>query len=198
MTSLNDRHYVDQGALQVYAVIVESKLNSGGIAPSIEEIVKGTGYHSTKPVYDRLAELQRLGLIKREKKTPRSIRVLGETWVRPDREILLNAHDLTSIEKRILRAIYSYAEKNGGTPPTLSDIAKKVGFASDSTAKYHVESLIERQYLFNAGGHHRSIGIVGGNYSIDLDKVPPLGVPVVSRVIADSMFDPTPAVTGQE
>lgn len=192
MTSLNDRHYSDQGALQVYAFILKSKLLNDGIAPSIQEIVDGTGYKSTKPVYDRLDELEKRGLIRREKGTPRAIRVLGEKWVRPDLKSFDKYSELTSIEKRVLRSVYAYAERNGGTPPTLSDIAKKVGFRSDSTAKYHVEHLIEMGFLHNSSGHHRSVGIKDGYYTIDMTKVPPVAAPIVSQVLSDISFDPIP------
>lgn len=179
-----DRYHLDRGSLSVYKGIVRAKLQSGGVAPSIPELVESTGYSSTKPINDRLKELERTGLIARNHGTPRSIRIAGESWSPPK-----VPNDLTPRQTQVFRAIIRHAQRNGGNPPTLSDLGDALSLQSDSTARYHVQALVEKGHLTKEGGNHRSLRVVGATYEIDLEGVPELGRGAVSAILAEEMVN---------
>lgn len=178
-----DRHNTNQGALKVYAAILEYKLKNQGVSPSIPELVEMTGYHSTKPINDRLHELETLGLISRKAGTPRSITVTGGRWESPAKM----PKDIQGRQADVYRAICRHAKKNDGNPPTLANLGQALGFRSDSTAGYHIRRLQDAGILKTTDGSHRSVVVNGSTYQVDVDAVPQTGRATASSVLTSSM-----------
>lgn len=179
-----DNHNIDQGSLKVYGAVIRYKLDNMGVSPSIPELVDMTGYNSTKPVNDRLKDLEDRGLIVRKGGTPRSIQIVGGRWSGPKST---KRDPVTPRAMEVYKAICHYARKHDGNPPTLADLGGILGVSSDSTARYHVQRLINAGYLMDEMSHHRSVRVKGATYELDLDEVPEQGRAVAAGVLAESM-----------
>ena len=180
----DDRHVRNQDSATVYAEVIRYKLTHGGIAPSIPDLVKLTGYNSTKPVLTRLEDLDQAGLIKRFPRSPRAIIVKGEQWepVEPTESELLLVGPIT---RNVLGFIRNFAVANSGMVPTLSEIADAFEWRSCSTAKYHVDLLLGCGLIRRVGGH-RSL-VLPGKYTINLDDVPAAWRGLVSATVAETL-----------
>lgn len=67
----------------ILAYIVRHKLEHDGVAPTVREIVEEAGISSTSVVCYHLGLLEAEGRIRRMKKEPRAIAVVGGRWVAP-------------------------------------------------------------------------------------------------------------------
>lgn len=58
---------------------------------------------------------------------------------------------LSPYQCRTLRAIMTHVVVNGH-PPTLKELAQRLGCATSSASAYHVRHLVQLGYLYNDGG----------------------------------------------
>jgi len=70
---------VSRSAEAVLNYIVKYKAENNGRSPSVREIMKGCDFRSTCVAHYHLGRLQSAGLIERDAKKSRSIRVIRET-----------------------------------------------------------------------------------------------------------------------
>lgn len=178
-----DRHHIDQGSLNVYAAILTFKLDHAGLSPSIPDLVELTGYQSTKPITDRLNDLEERGLIKRAPGTPRSIELVGGLWSVK----LGKVSKVTPKQARVLRELVRYAKKHDGNPPTMSNLRQILGYKSDSTVGHHIHHLVNAGLVEPTDHNHRSLKVRDAVYTVELDKVPEPVRATASRVLAESM-----------
>jgi repressor LexA len=71
--------------------IVQYKTDAGGASPSIREIGDGCNLQSTSAVHYHLRLLEQVGLIERDPRQARNIRVIGESWTCPTIKQTTNA-----------------------------------------------------------------------------------------------------------
>lgn len=178
-------HHAGHSMINVYEEIVRYKIIHGGQSPSIPDLMYSTGYASTRPVAARLVQLEREGFIRRVGNTPRSITVIGEQWIAPPFPEI-RPDELSGIAVGVLQYIYRYASAEGGTIPTLTEIAEAFEWKSFSTAKHHIDRIIESGYLKKGRGH-RGLMIPHGVYTIEIDKVPESARALVSAVLAEEL-----------
>ena len=69
-----------QRAQSVYDFIVQYKINNTGLSPTLREIIAGTDITSTSVVNYYLDRLEIAGLIYRNTKQHKGIRVVGGKW----------------------------------------------------------------------------------------------------------------------
>ena len=65
---------------KVYRFIIDYKKANDGVAPSVRDIVDGTGVRSTSHVAQILGRLVSKELITMDSRIPRSIQVIGGEW----------------------------------------------------------------------------------------------------------------------
>ncbi|MBD3346718.1 MAG: transcriptional repressor LexA [Chitinivibrionales bacterium] len=89
--------------------------------------------------------------------------------------------DLTPEQHRVLSFVI-HSQKNRGAPPTVREIAEKLGYKSINSARQHLRLIEKKGYIRSIPGKARGIEIVVG-FEMEKDDSG-LRVPMVGRVAA--------------